>query len=157
MSKNVIVAAPTFVKNSSGTTFKMNKYLLILLAGIVFSCAPHENLPEGMWRVNDKFYNATYQISASKQGIKSQILSYDDGTSKYTYQGGEKHYFFENLRYQKNGQYAIDGTSGATTKKAKKHVPKKTLVKVKNNDTLEVTTYLMSQPMKEHWVRLRGK
>lgn len=127
----------------------MNKYLLAFIALVTFGCTPQKSSLEGIWQANDRFSKATYYISAQRQGLKVQVLSYDDGTSSYTYKGGKKQYFAQYLRRQK--QQYVDGMSGATQKQTGKTARKR--LQVKNQDTLEVTTYVVNQPIKEYWVR----
>ena len=61
--------------------------------------------------------------------------------------GTNKDIFLHEIK-QKDGLY-IDAISGATITK------KELVIKQKNEDTLEVTTYIRNKPLKELWIKKR--
>lgn len=127
----------------------MKQWIFLLFPIIMVSCQRQEDPLVGKWKVNSKFYSATYQISEAGNELNGLVLSYNDGTSKYK-QGDEKQYFvFTGLKKESELQY-VDGISGATSKK---DAPKSIEIKQINKDTLEVTTFIMNKPLTEIWTR----
>lgn len=120
---------------------------LILIISLC-SCYRQYNDIKGEWKVNSKFYHATYQIIEEDDNLNGLVLYYNDGTTKYTYDGTKRRYVFTGLKKEKN-QY-VDGISGATSKNS---TPKSIEIKSKSEDTLEVTTYIMDKPLLEIWTR----
>ena len=139
----------------------MGKYLLMLgLVGLI-TCTSKTPLQQnnsitGVWQVESKFYAATYKIEQHQRSLQAQVLFYDDGTTRYQYQQGKKHFLFENLKRKKKSkkELYLDGNSGATKKEGNTHkISSKFKLKPISPDILEVTSYVMQQPLTEHWVR----
>lgn len=126
----------------------MQKWIFIFFLLATMSCSQQEEILLGKWVVHSRFYQASYQILEEEKEFKALVLYYNDGTSKYQYDGSNKHFLFTKLK-KKKGQY-IDAISGATTKEGRgEHLS----IHPKNKDTLEVTTYIMDRPLKEIWTR----
>lgn len=119
-------------------------FLIILIA-----CQQRQDPLIGKWKVNSKFYYATYQILEDGNQLKGLVISYNDGTSKYHYDKEKPYYIFTGLK-KENAQYYVNGVSGATTKNSES---KSIEIKRINNDSLEVTTFVMSKPLTEIWTR----
>ncbi|OJJ19086.1 hypothetical protein BKI52_19925 [marine bacterium AO1-C] len=130
----------------------MGKYFLIFGLLNLCYCTSKKAPIVGTWRVDSRFYEATYKIEQARQSLQAQVLFYDDGTTRYNFKGGTKQYLFASLK-AKNGQY-LDGMSSATKQKSStgKALPK-FAIKPKGNDTLEVISYIGQRPLSEHWIR----
>lgn len=103
----------------------------------------------GIWKVDSKFYTATCEILEEDNTIKGVVLYYNDNTTVYKHEDGQpKSYFFKNIT-EKNGVY-IDAVSGATKTENSNETATLHLL---DQDTLEVTTYIMNKPLKEIWIR----
>ncbi len=119
---------------------------------LAFSCVKKNNPIIGTWEVDSKFYKATCNIIEEDNSIKGQVLYYNDDTTVYKYEEGKpKNYFFNNLK-EKKGVF-VDAVSGATKKNESKEMVTLNLL---SKDTLEVTTFIMHQPLKELWIRIQN-
>ena len=126
----------------------MKQLLFFLFLWMLSACQNKADDMVGIWKVNDRFTKASYQIEQDGRYLKAFVLAYDDGTTQYKFDGSKKHYAFTGLKHKK-GVY-VDGVSGATSKTEN---PKNYAIKKKHKDTLEVTTYILNKPIIETWIR----
>ncbi len=98
----------------------------------------------GIWNVQSNFYKATYKIEKKGKKIIGKLLYYNDDTTVLHETNTDKDIFLHDLKY-KNGVY-VDAISGATT-------TKNLTIKIKHQDTLEVTSYIIHKPLIEIWTR----
>lgn len=119
-------------------------YTLLLLTTI--ACTSQDSRLLGTWKVQSPFYQATYEIVPDKIGYTGKIIYYNDGTSQYS--SKDQRILFKGL-LQQDSIY-IDVISGATTAN---NSSKTICIKIKNQDTLEATTYIMNQSIKELWIK----
>lgn len=112
----------------------------------VTCCSSTDEHILGVWNVKSDFYTATYSIEKQGKKIIGKLLYYNDNTRILQETGTAKDIVFHNLK-SKNGVF-VDAISGAT-RKAKTGIE----IKIKHQDTLEVTTYIHKKPLKEFWVR----
>ena len=130
----------------------MKKCLLLVIIPLFFyTCSPTEDQLSGDWELISRFYQGIYQIKKEDNKWNALVLYYNDGTTKYKYDGSKKHYAFKGLT-NKDSSY-VDGISAATTSTYDK--PKTIEINKRSEDTLEVTTYSMNKPIVELWVRKR--
>ena len=127
------------------------KTILVIL--ILSSCSNKGQELLGVWNADSKFYSATYKVYKDGGKLKAMALYYDDGTTHYKYIKGKnnKMYLFENLKPK--GNVYVDAVSGAT----KKATPEQLTIKVLDQDTLAVTSYIMHKPLTEKWFRKNNK
>jgi len=113
------------------------------------ACNQHTDPIEGEWKLNSRFYSATYKIAKERNQLNGLVLYYNDGTTKYKHDGSSNYYFFTGLKKQANNHY-IDGISGATSKN---EISENIEIKYKSTDTLEVTSQVLNKPLVEIWTR----
>lgn len=123
-----------------------NTWIVLIL---LTACTAKNDVLEGKWKLSSLFYNASYQIIDKGDEFEAVVLSYNDGTSNYQYRDDERYYAFTDLK-RKDDIY-VDGTSGATKQKGKAKVS----VKVLHKDSLELTTSIANQELKEIWIRVK--
>lgn len=121
--------------------------LLTIVSFIGISCNSNHDL-DGYWKVDSDFYKATYHIQEVDNQTKAHIVSYNDGTTKYTSETRPNQFLFNNLK--KKDDVYVDAISGATKTSSKGNTNH---IRIKHKDTLEVTTYLMNKPLTEFWIR----
>ena len=127
--------------------------MLIIIPIIIYSCKQTNDNLVGDWIVQSKFYQASYQIIEDNGQWNALVLYYNDGTTRYRYDGIKKRFAFKGLTKGKTTY--VDGLSGATRSA---EAQQKTIeISKKSKDTLEVTTYSMNKPIVELWVRKRIK
>lgn len=125
----------------------MNKSITaILFLVTLVTCTSKKDPLVGTWKVEGPYYHATYQIIAQDNGFVGKVMNYDDGTSHYTSEDNRT--CFEGL--VKQDSIYVDGVSGASYLNKKGRT---ICLKIKNQDSLEATTYVLRQPLKEWWVR----
>lgn len=125
------------------------KKLAILLLLFAVSCKDTIDPLEGEWEVRSRFFKARYEILREDDQLKGLVLFYDDGTTKYRYDGTKRHYAYQNL-VKKDSVY-VDAVSGATqVKEDHKMIDH---IKMIGNDTLEMVSYMMNKPIVDVWVR----
>lgn len=105
----------------------------------------------GTWKVDDGFYKATYRIEMVNEKIATEVLSYDDGTTRYK-KSDESHFLFNDLQKKGDRYVEVDGVTGATTT-SDENTPGLKLV---NDSTLEVTRYIMEHATVETWNRIKN-
>jgi len=127
----------------------MKKWILIFIPIIIYSCKQKNDNIVGDWIVQSRFYQATYQIIEDDNQWNALVLHYNDGTTRYKYDGIQKRFAFKGLTKSKTAY--VDGLSGATKSSGAK--AKTIEINKKSKDTLEVTTYSMNKPIVELWVR----
>ena len=111
-------------------------------------CNDNEQLLYGKWQVISNYYKATYEIIKENDSIKAEVLYYNDGTTIIREKDAKTYYVFKDLKASED--LFVDAMSGATkTDDSKKNIA----IKIKHNDTLEVTQYIANKPLKEIWVR----
>ncbi|BDS15311.1 hypothetical protein [Aureispira anguillae] len=123
----------------------MKKMIIFLLLTII-ACSKQEQTLVGVWQVSNSFYRANYQIVAKRNGFTGKILYYNDGTSQYT--KNDQLTLFKGLTFQDS--VYVDGISGATSSS---NTSRTICIKIKSQDTLEATTYVMAHPVTELWIR----
>lgn len=128
----------------------MKQWIYFLLFTLLFSCEQETTHLLGKWKTNSNYYSAVYQIEKIGDDFQAQILSYNDGTTKYKFDGQNPKFLFTNLQENKN-KYFVDGTSGAT--KTENIKPKYEIACI-GNDSLKVTSFLLNKPLTEIWTRL---
>lgn len=125
----------------------MNKIITIIIVLLTtISCTEQEDILVGTWKFDGPFHKATYEITAEGSGFIGKVIDYDDGTSHYT--SKDALLCFEGLK--KQDSIYVDGISGAS---ASNKTAKTICIKVKNQDSLKATTYVMGRAIKEWWVR----
>lgn len=122
------------------------KKITIILCLLVFSCSKNSETLLGTWKVDSKFYRATYNIVEVDGDLKAEVIYYNDDTTVLRQNKAAPFYLFHNLKYQDD--HSLDAISGATKTKAQP-----VFIKLKHKDTLEVTTYLSKKPLKEIWIK----
>jgi hypothetical protein len=129
----------------------MKQWISFLVVSIFYSCTQEPIPLLGKWKTNSVHYSATYQIEQNEGENELQvlILSYNDGTTTYKYEGEKPQYLCTNLHKENNNLY-VDGTSGATKKEGVKHKYEIALI---NADSLRVTSYLLKKPLTEIWIK----
>ena len=93
----------------------MKKIILFAILIIAFSCAKKENPLLGKWKVDSKFYKATYHILESNDSVQGKVLYYNDDTTIIREVDGKDYYVFKNLKEKEN--VYVDAISGATKNK----------------------------------------
>ena len=127
----------------------MKKWIWILIPMVIYSCQQTNDNIVGDWVVQSRFYQARYQIFEDAGQWNALVLHYDDGTTRYKYDGIEKRFAFTGLKKYKT--VYVDGLSGAT--KSAETQQKTIEISKKSKDTIEVTTYSLNKPIVELWVR----
>ena len=125
----------------------MKKGILFLSMFCFLFCSKKPKELIGKWQVKSPHYKAIYSIEEDNNKIVGKVNYYNDGTYVYRAKGTNKDIFLHEIK-QKDGLY-IDAISGATITK------KELVIKQKNEDTLEVTTYIRNKPLKELWIKKR--
>lgn len=111
------------------------------------SCVHKQDSLLGVWNVKSNFYKATCQIVKENNTYKGLVLYYNDDTSIYKHKEGDvKTYFFNNIKAE-NNQF-VDAISGATIASSRLAE-----LKLKHQDTLQVTTYIKQKPLTEIWIK----
>jgi hypothetical protein len=124
----------------------MKKNILGLLI-ILMGCSTQiDKRVLGIWNVQSSFYKATYKIEKKGKKIIGKLLYYNDDTTVLHKTNTDKDIFLHDLKY-KNDVY-VDAISGAT-----KTTSKSLTIKIKHQDTLEITSYIRHQPLIETWTR----
>ncbi len=127
----------------------MKKWSLIMLLCLSFlSCMDKKDLRIlGDWRVNNRFYQASYQIANTNGKLVGKVMQYNDGTTKYQWDNKNPRYLFKNLT-SKDGVF-VDGYSGATMKTDGFKIQ----IQVLHEDTLNTTLFTNHHPTSEIWIR----
>lgn len=124
----------------------MKRFLFITTIHFISCSKSFDNRILGEWKTNSKFYKATYKFEKISKNIVGKLLYYNDGTTVLQETGTKKDIFIENLDYKDN--VFVDAVSGATQTTSQNYQ-----IKVKHQDTLEVTTYIRNRPLIETWTR----
>lgn len=114
----------------------------------ILSCNKDTKALLGTWKVDSKFYRATYNIVEVDGDLKAEVIYYNDDTTILRQNKDNPFYLFHNLNYKDDA--SIDAVSGATKTKSQP-----IFLKLKHKDTLEVTTYFSTKPLKEIWIKTR--
>lgn len=101
----------------------------------------------GEWRISNKYYKAHYLIKEENKETVGQVLYYNDGTTFYKFEGGEKRYTFQNLI--KKDSLFVDGVTGATSASDDSNLS----IKIVNETKLEVKKSVMNQKVTEYWYK----
>ncbi len=123
----------------------MKKIFLILF---IFSISCSSKIDQriiGIWNVESNFYRATYKIEESDKKLIGKVIYYNDDTTVLHETKTDKDIFLHNLKYK--NKVFIDAVSGATK------TTENLTIKIKHNDTLEVTNYINNKPLIENWSR----
>lgn len=126
--------------------FKMKRALLLLTCSLFIFCSKKEHKIIGLWNVKSNYYKATYKIEQQSNKLVGRVIYYNDGTTVLHETKTDKDLFLFDLKLKKDTY--IDAVSGATNTKKQT-----TSIKLKHNDTLEVTSYIMKKPLIETWIR----
>lgn len=127
----------------------LNITLAILTWITIYGCSRIDERIYGDWCTTSNYYRACYNISRVNDKIVGKVLTYDDGTSNYSFNKENPKYVFKQLIYR-NEKFA-DGVSGATSTKEESAT---TTIKVINLDSIEVQTKLSkNHTTKEIWIR----
>ncbi len=113
----------------------------------LLACNQQDNII-GEWKVNSKFYQATFEIMEENDTWNGLVVYYNDGTTKYMHNDTKSRYAFTGLKKEK--EVYVDGITAATSKKG---APKSVEIRKQGKDSLEVTTYIMNKPIVEVWTR----
>ncbi len=124
------------------------RVILSLIAFISTACTPLGNEIVGDWKVDSDFYNANYRIASEEGKLTTKVLYYNDGTTRYQYDGTQSKYIFHDL--QEEGDVYTDGSTGATTSNKNKQNTKLELI---HPDTLLISSYILQQQVTEKWIR----
>lgn len=130
----------------------MKDWRFLLLSLLLLSCKQEHDALSGQWIVNSKYYSATYEIFKESDGFDGLVLYYNDGTTRYKHDGSQNYFIFRHLRSE--GKKYVDGVSGATSKQG---MSKRIEINQIDEDTLEVTSYIVDQSLKEIWTRIAGQ
>jgi|GEM_PF-1279879 len=130
----------------------MKKRTITVLLLIAFSCSPKPDPILGKWRVESKYYRATYNIVEVNDSLQGKVIYYNDDTTIIREEDDGEYFAFKNLK-KDDGMY-MDAISGAT--KTKDIKPNITL-KLRHPDTLDVTTYVRNNALKETWIRIKKR
>ncbi len=125
----------------------MRHLLLISLA--LISCQGSDDSIVGDWKVASKFHQSTCRIEKDGEYFNGLALSYNDGTTFYTYNENQPRYFFRNL--QKNDTLFVDGISGATSSSA--DATGQINIYLVSRDTLKMMTKVSNTLIEEIWIR----
>lgn len=119
---------------------------------ILISCQ-HSNQDAliGQWKVSTQAFQAVYQIQPGESGYDCQVVSYNDGTKRYSKESKKRPFVFKNIDLQQASQ--IDGSSGAT--KSRGSVSNSHKIRVINENQLEVVSTIMNQKKVELWTRVQ--
>ena len=123
----------------------MKRNFIFLLILLFLSCSKNPKELVGIWTVKSPHYRAIYSIEEYNCNVVGKIKYYNDDTYVYKETNTEKDIFLHKIK-RKDSIY-IDAISGATITK------NKLTIKQKNEDTLEVTTYIRNKPLKEFWIK----
>lgn len=127
----------------------LNITLAILTWMTIYGCSRIDERIYGDWCTTSDYYTACYNISEIKDEIVGKVLTYDDGTSNYSFNEENPKYVFKQLIYR--NERFTDGVSGATSTKEESAT---TTIKVINLDSIEVQTKLSkNHTTKEIWIR----
>lgn len=120
---------------------------IFLIAFIFLSCqSTIDSDILGVWNVQSDFYRAKYKIEQRGNKLVGALLYYNDDTKELKATHTDQDIFLKNLK-KKNGLY-IDAISGATiTNHSQMEIV------IKSKDTLEVSTHIMNEVLKEYWIR----
>ncbi|WP_299628228.1 hypothetical protein [uncultured Tenacibaculum sp.] len=124
----------------------MKQFLLIITIILTACSTKIDQRVFGIWKTNSNYYKATYKIEKVNKKIIGKLLYYNDGTTVLHETKTKKDIFIKDLKYK--NQCYVDAVSGAT-----KTATQNYKIKVKHNDTLEVTTYIRNTPLIETWTR----
>jgi major membrane immunogen (membrane-anchored lipoprotein) len=122
------------------------KKIIVLACILLCACGKNTEALLGTWKVQSKFYRATYNIVEVDNELKAEVVYYNDDTTVLRQNEETPFYLFHNLKFQDD--HSIDAISGATKTKEQP-----VFLKLKHKDTLEVTTYISNQPLKEIWIK----
>ena len=125
----------------------MKSYLYVLFLIVLCGCSHTTEELYGTWKVQSKYYRATYEIYMEHDSVKAKVLYYNDDTSIYRDGDTKEYYLFKNLK--PDGKGYADAISGATITNNNKTI----YIEPKHRDTLTVTHYIMHKPLNEIWVR----
>lgn len=123
----------------------MKRFLFLFLIFLVGCSTEIDNRILGTWNVQSKFYRGTFKIEKESKKLIGKIIYYNDDTTILKETETDKDIFLHDLKMKDD--VFIDAVSGATTHTENLNI------KVKNKDTLEVTTYIMKKPLVEIWTR----
>lgn len=124
----------------------MKKILIFLLLIAVACSSKIDERILGTWQVKSRYHQATYKIEKQGKKLVGKLLYYNDNIKVLEATNTDKDIFLKDLK-NKNDVY-VDAISGATIT-GKKNIE----IRIKSNDTLAVTRYIMNQPLKEFWTR----
>ena len=126
--------------------------IVIVAISLLLSCSEKvDETIKGNWKVENRFYEATYLVTSLGGKIVAKVLRYDDGTTKYHWDGNNPKYVFKNLK-SKDGRL-VDAVTGATTKNSKPNME----IKVLHEDTLNVITFFKNHSISEKWTRKKSQ
>ena len=125
---------------------------IILMLFVLSACREKHDGIIGRWTVKTSYYSANYKIFQDNDGFHCLVLSYNDGTKRYSFKKGDLYYYFKGLKWQED-KY-VDGVSGATSDKKQKSTGMFS-IEIIDADKLEVTSRLAGKPKKEIWKRIK--
>lgn len=119
---------------------------LILLFLLILSCKETMNQQIfGLWKIQNRFYEATYHITEEDGMVVARVMKYDDGTTKYLWDDDNPKYLFRNL--QQKGEMFVDAVSGATKTDSNPTIE----IEIWQIDSLRTTIYSNHHPRYELW------
>lgn len=123
----------------------MKKVIFLITVLTLSSCVNKPKELIGIWHVKTPYHRAIYSIEEYNNKIVGKVNYYNDDTFVYQKTGTEKDIFLHKIERKKN--IYVDAVSGATI------TNKNLIIKLKNQDTLEVTKYIHKKPLKEFWIK----
>jgi len=61
----------------------MKVFYICMFLLFSIACTQHADPIEGEWKLNSRFYSATYKITKESNQLNGLVLYYNDGTTKY--------------------------------------------------------------------------
>lgn len=123
------------------------KIVLFVTVLMLCACSNHHDELLGTWALDSKHYSATYVVEEVNDDLAMWVLYYDDGTTRYKWENGEKQFAYKSLQYS-DGIF-FDGSTGATQKGDKAHQ-----LSLKSPDTLIIQKPEWKEIREEVWLKV---
>jgi len=125
---------------------KLISLILILSAFFTSSCAQNKDNIEGVWDVNNDYYQAVYEIVQYKGKFFGKAHYFNNGDTEYKGNNKKEDYFLVDVekadkKYINGKMYLPDGSYYQV------------IIVQPDIDTLEVKMTVQNQPYTETWTR----
>lgn len=117
------------------------KKLVFCVLLMFMSCSESPPTIEGVWNVRSEYYNAQYKITVDDGEYTGTVISYDDGTRKYSYDVHNKSYVFKQVTLN-NGYFTNELNTSDPI-----------YISQVNRNTLQVSSYILGKRLTEQWLR----